>query len=624
MGRGGRREILSALYAAAVLLAFFPGSTGAAESDTGTAYVWNPARHASIQLDNWKSKAGDDTAWAAPGFADGDWPESDHTGKLWLSEGMDPKGVRWFRVRVRIASQPDSLDPLYLHAFHNPDAQEIYWDGVLVGTNGRVARDAAGEKPGKVFQSLRIPPSLCAPGTHLMAMRVSNFRQFSGGMGFIQIGSLKPLQNGLHGQFVLLIFLAGIFFIAGIYHFANFMTRIQPTYILFSLFCLGCTLQTLPVFIAVYNVFDMAEFLWADALSTFGWSIMMTSLPLFFISEFSALGRKWYWLVAGLVACITLPLELAILDRLPPGMYGFFSKSNDVLGFAAIVFSLGITAWALWKKKAGSGAASLGLVFLLSGVALGEIFKLQWAWALGLTCLILLLNSSLARNLTRQSMAFQENNLRGARLEIELLKKNIQPHFLLNSLRSITDWLEREPKVAARLVNSLASELRMMLKMSSERIIPLAEEIKLCRSHLEVMGLRGHRVLSLETRGIGGEERIPPMVLHTLLEMGLEETEEGPEPIRFQIGIRPGSGLRLSLSHDAPLKARWQRSPDETGLKYVRARLEEAFPGKWTLRPGAAPAGTGWQAEIDIDDVAALPPVRSRSAGVGGDALHPP
>ena len=206
-----------------------------------------------------------------------------------------------------------------------------------------------------------------------------------------------------------------------------------------------------------------------------------------------------------------------------------------------------------------------------------------------------------------------------------MLKKNIQPHFLLNSLRSITDWLEREPKVAARLVNSLASELRMMLKMSSERIIPLAEEVKLCRSHLEVMGLRGHRALSLETRGIDGEERIPPMVLHTLLEMGLEEAEEGSQPIRFLLAARPGTGLRLSISHDASLKTRWQRSPDETGLKYVRARLEEAFPGRWHLRPGAASAETSWQAEVDIHDPAALPPVRARSTAPGGeDAVHPP
>jgi hypothetical protein len=571
------------------------------DAAAGAVPVWDAADRGAIQIDRWRSRSGDDTAWADPGLVDADWPEAAHSARLWIAEGHPPKGIRWYRARVRIAAQADSLDPLYFHAFHNPNAVEIYWDGVLIGANGRVADNAADERAGKVFHSAVIPWQLSGPGVHVLALRVSNFRQFSGGLGYVKLGALKPLMDGMHGQFALLIFLIGIIFIAGVYHFANFLTKVQPTYAIFSLFCLGCTLQTLPIFAAIYNVLDIDDFLWADALSTLGWSIMMTSLPLFFLGEFSAVRRKWYLLVGGVVALITLPQELAILDLLPPAWFGFFARANDILGFAAIVFCLGITAWAVWKKKPGSGAASLGLLLLLSGVALGEIFRLQWAWAVGLTLLILFLNGSLARRLTRQSLAYQENNLRGARLEIELLKKNIQPHFLLNSLRSITDWLEKEPKVAARLVNSLAAELRMMLKLSGERIIPLAEEIGLCRSHLEVMALRGHRALSLESRGVDGGELIPPMVLHTLLEMGLEEAAEGPGAIRFLLAARPGKGLRLRLSHDAPLRARWQRPPDETGLQYVRARLEEAFPARWNLRVGPAAEGGAWQAEIGVD-----------------------
>src|SRR5690606_2337930 len=256
------------------------------------------------------------------------------------------------------------------------------------------------------------------------------------------------------------------------------------------------------------------------------------------------------------------------------------------------------------RRKENSLLASAGLLCMLAGVILGAVFGLQFTWPLGLTALIVFLNAGLTRSLTRQGAAFQETHLKAARLEIELLKNNIQPHFLLTSLRSITDWLEKEPRMAARLVNALAAELRMMLKMSSERVVGLDEEIALCRTHLEVMGLRRHRPLALETRGVDGEETLPPMVIHTLLETGLEEAEEGGSEIRFLLERLPGKGLGLRLSHGAALRPRWQRDQDGTGFKYVRARLQECFPDRWTLHSDAS--GNGWKAEVRITDPAAL------------------
>jgi LytS/YehU family sensor histidine kinase len=217
--------------------------------------------------------------------------------------------------------------------------------------------------------------------------------------------------------------------------------------------------------------------------------------------------------------------------------------------------------------------------------------------------MILFQNASLSRQWQSRNLEQQETQLRASRLEIELLKKNIQPHFLLHSLRSITDLLLKEPKTAARLVNALADELRMMLKMTQEKVISLAEEIRLCRSHLEVIGLRGGRRLALEEGFAAGSAEglaIPPMVLHTLLEQGLEEADENHPEIRFRLEADAGKTLRLRLSHGAPSRARSPFPRDETGLRYVRARLEEAYPGRWSLEAGTPVPGATWQMEIEI------------------------
>ena len=56
----------------------------------------------------------------------------------------------------------------------------------------------------------------------------------------------------------------------------------------------------------------------------------------------------------------------------------------------------------------------------------------------------------------------QAAQLAAARLELELLKKNIQPHFLLNTLATIMETIEEGPKTAAALVESLAGEFRIL------------------------------------------------------------------------------------------------------------------------------------------------------------------
>lgn len=618
------------LLAFGLAIAFTAPASSSASETAGKPepahFFINPESRNVVHIKSWKLKYGDDSTWSLPKTSDSDWVIVDKPGAFWAMNGLPAKGIGWYRAHITLASQADPMNPMGIHILHYPTAQEVYWDGVLVSVNGRIGRTAAEERPGTVTQSLRLPNRLTGPGDHILAVRVSNFWNASGGLGDVMLGTWKPLQNAFLGQWALLLFQVGIISIAGIYFFANFLARINRTYALFSLICLGSLLQTLPRFYALYSNLDFVANRRYDALQYLGYGVMMCSLPLCFFSEFSSLRRKWYWVVAGLTALIIVPCEGYIFDLFPLSMLKVVTVTNGIVSFVAIGACLGVTGWAVYRKKENSLLASLGLLCLLLGVALGVIFELQFTWPIGLTALILFLNTSLTRDLTRQSLVYQETNLKGARLEIELLKKNIQPHFLLTSLRSITEWLEKEPKMAARLVNALATEMRMMLKLTTERMISLNEEINLCRTHLEVMGLRRHRALILDTLGVGADEQVPPMVMHTLLEMGLEEAEEGVGEIRFLLERLPGNGLILRLSHQAGLKLSWQRGEDETGLKYVRARLQESFPDRWTLRFGnstaspassnATPAWTAaatWSSEIRITDPAALSRLAVRS-----------
>ncbi|MEW5983474.1 MAG: histidine kinase [Acidobacteriota bacterium] len=82
---------------------------------------------------------------------------------------------------------------------------------------------------------------------------------------------------------------------------------------------------------------------------------------------------------------------------------------------------------------------------------------------------------------------------RSQRLEAELLKKTIQPHLLMNTLLTIQSWFGQDPAKAGRLVEALADEFRIISRVAAQPEIDMADEIQLCRRHLELMGPRPRR-----------------------------------------------------------------------------------------------------------------------------------
>jgi hypothetical protein len=54
----------------------------------------------------------------------------------------------------------------------------------------------------------------------------------------------------------------------------------------------------------------------------------------------------------------------------------------------------------------------------------------------------------------------------------------------------------------------------------------------------------------------------------------------------------------MELFNDSAIDNIVSGRTEGTGLRYVRSRLEEAYPGQWSL--SAVPVGNGWKAEIDL------------------------
>jgi hypothetical protein len=107
---------------------------------------------------------GDDPVWAARDFDESAWPVV--SGR----ELPSRDGIYWMRFRV--TQRTDwPLSPRDGLLFKVVASYDLYWDGRLIGRNGRVSTIAEDEGPGSVDALFQVPSDLVGPGEHVVAMR---------------------------------------------------------------------------------------------------------------------------------------------------------------------------------------------------------------------------------------------------------------------------------------------------------------------------------------------------------------------------------------------------------------------------------------------------------------------
>ncbi|HTV82113.1 MAG TPA: PP2C family protein-serine/threonine phosphatase [Acidobacteriaceae bacterium] len=136
------------LAQALVALACAPASQAAAQNpakspgSSGTPFVAQELGRATMALSGrWAFHPGDDMAWAAPGYDDSGWARIE-TGKTWEEQGFrNLTGFAWYRRKIVLnaGTNPDWTLALDLPAVEN--AAEVYWNGRLMGSSGKLPPD---------------------------------------------------------------------------------------------------------------------------------------------------------------------------------------------------------------------------------------------------------------------------------------------------------------------------------------------------------------------------------------------------------------------------------------------------------------------------------------------------
>ena len=169
--------------------------------------------------------------------------------------------------------------------------------------------------------------------------------------------------------------------------------------------------------------------------------------------------------------------------------------------------------------------------------------------------------------------------------QLEVLKGQLRPHFLFNTLNSISTLVHSDPASADRMVVQLADLLRASLETTGKHEIPLAEELALLERYVDIMRVRHEDRLTVTIRATPRARTalVPHFILQPLVENAIEhgigrragagrivvEAADAGERLHLRIGD-DGGGLSPCATGGLP--------PDEgVGLGNTRHRLRQLY-----------------------------------------------
>ncbi|HYK02524.1 MAG TPA: histidine kinase [Thermoanaerobaculia bacterium] len=497
-----------------------------------------------------------------------------------LSQIPEVNDTIWIRSRVELPEARRATrmnaQPLALY-FGALASHELWWDGVLLGRGGVPARSRDAETPGPIEVLYPIPDALATPGVHTVTIRTSAFhRGFHPKHGYWSIVVARYdrlLAAEKRSANRATIALSGILLTA-VFAFAMYwLARRDRSFLLLGTLCLAAAALLI------------AE-AWRPLVGyTYDWHIVRLRCII-----------AGSWLVGVQLVALAVtrfphrfgrPVLLA--TSLAATAAPFFSHAYDPksLYIFSICCSVAL-AWTIFaavRRMHGSALALIGV----GATTLALLFN-PWGWVDNVVYFALLF--LFVCLLCSHALEVRREQDERARLELEMVRRQLQPHFLMNTLTALSEWIEQEPRNAVRMIEALSEELRTLREFSNRALVPLGNELRLCRSHIANMSLRNDATYRLEVDA-DSSRLVPPAVFHTLVENATTHASAGV----MTLSQRQRDG-RVLYVFEAPASSEGETSSPGVGTRYIEARLREVWGDAWTFRQGRF--GATWRAEIEV------------------------
>ena len=287
-------------------------------------------------------------------------------------------------------------------------------------------------------------------------------------------------------------------------------------------------------------------------------------LPMSLLYAFMCLSA-WY-------VCLAVPMRDQTVLRLLTTLSIASALSSAVWFAVGAVWALSIEPWVDFQGLSERYNTQFTPIFL-NGVML---------FLLAAAVHYLLVTLDASRGVEKRALELQ---VLAREAELKALRAQIDPHFLFNSLNSISALTVSDPQGARSMCLLLADFLRTSLVLGAKQQIPVSEELRLVEGFLNIEKIRYGKRLSVE-RSVDPECDgclVPPLLIQPLVENAIRH------------GIAPlieGGTVRLDLQREGPAIEILLENPVDPhasekvltgaglGLENVKSRLARLFPGQ--------------------------------------------
>jgi signal transduction histidine kinase len=202
----------------------------------------------------------------------------------------------------------------------------------------------------------------------------------------------------------------------------------------------------------------------------------------------------------------------------------------------------------------------------------------------------------------REEAILLQAQLADARLA--MLRSQLDPHFLFNTLHAVSALVERDPRGVRRMIARLSELLRSTLEGGGEQEVPLREELRFLDGYLDIMRVRfqGRLTIGMQVEPGLDEALVPNLVLQPLVENAIRHgTAKSDAEGHIAIAARrDGTAIVLAVEDNGPAAlATAGQIVEGIGLRNTRERLTQLYGAAQhlILEPRA---GGGMRAEVRL------------------------
>ncbi len=334
--------------------------------------------------------------------------------------------------------------------------------------------------------------------------------------------------------------------------------------------------------------------------------------------------HAWKWLFLTLLVewlpwALATPFVLRLGRRFPPTQLRPLSTWVRHIA-ACLAIDLAFSAWsAALEKLTNPYAYKTGpgtFLHLLSAKFYGGLLATFILYA---TVLMVSYVLDSRERLARQQTETARLNEQLMKAQLSSLRRQIEPHFLFNTLNSIAGLVrEKRNDSAVTMIVELSDFMRRVLEDSNRQQVPLEEELEFTRKYLEIQKVRFVERLQC-TMNVPSEllpAQVPMLILQPIVENaikhGIAKRVQGGA-VRI-LASRSNGMLTLSVYNDGPsLPLNGEKIPTGIGISNMRTRLQSLYGDNFKFdMQNQGPAGVEVSVSVPFKDV----PLKDQSVSI--------